>query len=315
MKAMMNPIDGQKKRCCSCTELREIAQYSVDRSQPDGHCKQCKRCHRRYYLQNRGKRIAAAIECAKQHAEVIRQRQHARYIDNRDAICAKQREYYRDHLNDCQASLRAYASAHKAEAYERNKRWRLTHLPYSSAYKKHRLDFDPAKRRKQNEQNRNWAHRNPALVRLATLRRETRQQLAGAGHYTVREWEALLVVFGHRCALCDIHANDTKEGHLEKDHIIPLSSLDSVQAGPLTPQQMDLDLITNIQPLCKPCNIKKGVKTLDGRVGALQRLGCSHFLDETSRKKPLPKSVRTLIRKLAKLAFPEMRAKHGGGVK
>lgn len=70
--------------------------------------------------------------------------------------------------------------------------------------------------------------------------------------YTADEWKALLTFYGNTCLCCGIKGKDTKIGQLTADHVIPLS-----QGG--------TNSIDNIQPLCKPCNLSKGTRTIDYR--------------------------------------------------
>ena len=67
-----------------------------------------------------------------------------------------------------------------------------------------------------------------------------------AGKFTAEEWEALCVKFHNLCLRC------LKPNKLTPDHVIPLSRGGS-------------NRIQNIQPLCGPCNSRKGVKTTDYR--------------------------------------------------
>jgi len=55
------------------------------------------------------------------------------------------------------------------------------------------------------------------------------------------------------------------------DHIIPLSWADEAPFELSVEAIAELDLIDNIQPLCKRCNIRKGTKAIDYRWRALQR--------------------------------------------
>lgn len=61
------------------------------------------------------------------------------------------------------------------------------------------------------------------------------------GSYTKEEWVALKVKYNHQCVQCGIPDTESK---LSVDHIIPLS-----RGG--------TNDISNIQPLCLPCNMKK----------------------------------------------------------
>jgi 5-methylcytosine-specific restriction endonuclease McrA len=71
--------------------------------------------------------------------------------------------------------------------------------------------------------------------------RRRRARLEGAiGSHTREAWEALLYFHNWSCARCG--RNDQP---LTEDHVVPLT-----RGGD--------DFITNIQPLCRPCNARKG---------------------------------------------------------
>ena len=163
-----------------------------------------------------------------------------------------------------------YGKAHKEELVERSRKWRKANPERSRECKRARLESDPEKRKQQNESNKKWAHAHPGLIRRAQATRDARVRLAGAGQFVLQEWEDLLDVFDHRCACCDKHESETPKGKLHKDHIVPLSSLRDVPF-PITKEQSELNLITNIQPLCMKCNQQKGTKTADFRKEALKR--------------------------------------------
>lgn len=64
------------------------------------------------------------------------------------------------------------------------------------------------------------------------------------GSYTNQEWEELKAKCEFKCQMCGRHDLERK---LTVDHIIPVSKGGS-------------SWIQNIQPLCKPCNSKKGAR-------------------------------------------------------
>lgn len=64
------------------------------------------------------------------------------------------------------------------------------------------------------------------------------------GH-TQSEWKFKQIWYGHRCGYCGVHKDDTPEGYLTRDHIIPIS-----EGGD--------DNIENIVPACRQCNFAKG---------------------------------------------------------
>lgn len=89
---------------------------------------------------------------------------------------------------------------------------------------------------------------NPARYALKLFLNKRRRitLLAASGQHTLQEWEALKVKYKNTCPSC--HRSEP-EITLTEDHIIPLSRGGS-------------DDISNIQPLCRPCNGRKSAKTI-----------------------------------------------------
>jgi len=73
-------------------------------------------------------------------------------------------------------------------------------------------------------------------------RRRRAWKLGAEGSFTEDEWQQVVQLFGFKCANPNC-SNPSKP--LTKDHIVPLSIGGT-------------DYITNIQPLCRPCNSSKG---------------------------------------------------------
>ena len=69
------------------------------------------------------------------------------------------------------------------------------------------------------------------------------------GVWTEAEWQALCERYGNRCLACG------STGPLTVDHIVPL-------------EKGGRNDISNIQPLCRPCNSSKGAQTIDFRTVA-----------------------------------------------
>lgn len=72
------------------------------------------------------------------------------------------------------------------------------------------------------------------------------------GDFTQQEWNDLLDRYENKCLCCGKKAEDTREGKLTQDHVIPLSLGGT-------------NYISNIQPLCFSCNAKKHTKMTDYR--------------------------------------------------
>ena len=97
----------------------------------------------------------------------------------------------------------------------------------------------------------NRARRTKYLAKKEFERLEIRfTEIANAEpHFTWREWERLIEKFNSRCVRCGIQLSAYR---LTDDHIVPI-----MRGG--------FSTIDNIQPMCLPCNVKKGVKTTDYR--------------------------------------------------
>lgn len=85
-----------------------------------------------------------------------------------------------------------------------------------------------------------------ASMEARRARRARKQQAPGA--FTIAEFKALCRTVGDRCMCCN------KQMPLVPDHVIALARGGS----------NDID---NIQPLCGPCNNRKGIQSWDFRVG------------------------------------------------
>jgi 5-methylcytosine-specific restriction endonuclease McrA len=90
-----------------------------------------------------------------------------------------------------------------------------------------------------------WAKKNPDKRRAMRAKRRTAKTSAG-GAYTSTQWIALCDKHGNVCLCCH------KKKKLTGDHVMPVSKGGSSS-------------ISNIQPLCRPCNSRKGTRTTDYR--------------------------------------------------
>jgi len=118
----------------------------------------------------------------------------------------------------------------KKNSKESIEKMKQHHLGEKSHFWKGGIDSIPG--------HRNWVKnkRNRVLKRI--------QQ--NTGSHTFGEWELLKKQYNFICPCCK---KSEPEIFLTEDHIIPLSKGGS-------------DLIENIQPLCKSCNVKKHTKII-----------------------------------------------------
>lgn len=90
------------------------------------------------------------------------------------------------------------------------------------------------------------AKKRPSI--MAASKAQRRAKAAGTGgSFTFRQWEALLAKFDYCCAACG------ERRKLQVDHIVPLC-----KGG--------TSYISNIQPLCGPCNRRKRHSIVDFRL-------------------------------------------------
>lgn len=163
----------------------------------------------------------------------------------------------------CKQCLKAYRRTRSAEAVEYVRQWRKNHPGYTKGRRRGtprtRLSPEQAKE-KQRLRNqaryqkdkdarriraREYFRLHPEYSAITSLRYNARKKGA-QGSYTPQEWRDLCALYDHRCLCCG------KEEKLTADHVVPLS-----RGGDNT--------ISNIQPLCQPCNSSKGVQTIDYR--------------------------------------------------
>lgn len=83
------------------------------------------------------------------------------------------------------------------------------------------------------------------------LRRIRRMRMLNVvGSHTPQEFEELCQKYNYRCLRCGTQTTD-----LAEDHIVPVGNT----------EKQGTDYISNIQPLCQPCNSKKHTKVMDFR--------------------------------------------------
>jgi 5-methylcytosine-specific restriction endonuclease McrA len=121
-------------------------------------------------------------------------------------------------------------------------RWKHAHPEKTLEYDRRRRLVSPEKIR---ENSRKWRKKNKYYIKAAIAKRRTMKTKAG-GSFTSAEWNALCKKYKNKCLRCK------KRRKLTADHVMPVS-----KGGTSN--------ISNIQPLCGPCNSKKGTSCTDYR--------------------------------------------------
>jgi 5-methylcytosine-specific restriction endonuclease McrA len=137
----------------------------------------------------------------------------------------------------CKACRKAYTEVNKAREVARVIEWQRQN-PERTREKQERY-----------EQRDIEAHRARSLA--AAHRRRARKTKAG-GSYTPAQFKALCDAYGNVCLCCGAGVK------LTADHVIPIAKGGSSD-------------ISNIQPLCLPCNSHKSTATTDYRVNYARR--------------------------------------------
>lgn len=137
-----------------------------------------------------------------------------------------------------------------SECFQLNEEGRLVHKRLDRERDKQKRHRDhQAARGSQRWSSEAWnadvEHRVTRSHRLSEARKR--------GTHTDAEWEAMRSRYG-RCLCCGVLESQLEGGRCVKDHIIPIY-LDGS------------DSITNLQPLCRNCNSRKGPDRTDYRVG------------------------------------------------
>lgn len=241
-----------QKRCGKCKEWKPLGDFNKDKYQKDGHQSRCRICQavkrKEHYQENREKEIEKVKRYRNERPEWVKEYNKLHYENNheyhlkrskeykeknREIIIAKVRQKYKDNREKEIEKVKNYQRRNKDKMAKSGKQYRESHRDKVRAIKK------------------DWDSRNRDKASQYSNKRRAHAEVNG-GNYTAQEWKSLCDFYGNVCLRCSIHAKDTLKGKLSPDHIIPLSKGGSND-------------ISNIQPLCLPCNISKHDKIIDYR--------------------------------------------------
>jgi 5-methylcytosine-specific restriction endonuclease McrA len=210
-------------------------QTPVDQEAPKE--KECRRC--REVTSDFGKNVS----CPDRLERVCKKCQAAERERRRGVLRAQGRARYRLNRSKILARTGAYERANR----ERYNEWRRTRRARNAAREREKERAYRARNpERHREAGKRWAAANPEKVAAKEQRRRATLAMVG-GSYTAEEWESLLERTGRRCLACG-----SVDAPLTADHVI------SINHG-------GRNWIENIQPLCGPCNSKKGTKLKDYR--------------------------------------------------
>jgi len=153
-----------------------------------------------------------------------------------------------------------WRKTHSERSKEASADWRKANLDRAKASV---IDWHKANPDKRREHRAKWRAANPEQIKeskaqwfkanrdkaITYIHRRRAKKAANGGTFTTAEWQQLKSFYGFRCLCCGEIEPKIK---LTVDHIVP------IQLG-------GSNDITNIQPLCRTCNLRKGTQVIDYR--------------------------------------------------
>jgi Restriction endonuclease len=170
--------------------------------------------------------------------EKIKEREHARYMRDRDARLSKAKTYQAKNREKYLAYLKQYQRENQPRLKKQRKQYREANAEIIKTRKQAWYQSNAEQRKAAISA---WQRAHPTHRRLSACRTRGRQSNA-EGTVTVELWLAKCEYHGHRCYLC---GKAIKGRLMEMEHRIPLSRGGS-------------NWIANIAPACKQCNGAKG---------------------------------------------------------
>jgi 5-methylcytosine-specific restriction endonuclease McrA len=251
-----------EKKCSKCLKVKARTEFHRRNKSKDGLRPECKECRKAYQAANkesiarynRGYKRAnkeTIVEYMRLYGKEYREanagelatKRHLYYQQNKARMRRQHRAYQRANKERVSSQKRAYRAANKERINERRKEYRAANKEVIAGRDRR---YREANLEQARERVRDYKKKNPDKVRAYVARRRA-LKVTASGAYTEAEWLALCEHHGHRCLSCG-----TQSRPLTADHVIPLS-----KGGGNT--------IENIQPLCGPCNSRKGANDTDYR--------------------------------------------------
>lgn len=242
-----------KKQCSKCKEWKEISNFHKEKSSSTGLRSECKICRKKYTDSRSKERKEYRSKYRATHKKELREYAIIYYANHK-----KERdEYYAKHREEILADKADYYAKHKKEShdwsveyYKLNRDRIISRVSkYATEHKDnviiYKANWYAKNKEKLHIRNAEWKINNKDKVAAYVKNRDLLEHNSGKG-ISLQDWKDILDKYGNRCLACG--ATDG----LSIDHIIPL-----FKGGTHDP--------SNIQPLCLPCNVKKGTKTIDYR--------------------------------------------------
>lgn len=215
------------KGCSKCNKTLSIEEFPKSSTGKYGVHSWCKNCHHDYGILNRDKKLDAVRKYRQSH---------------RKEESNRSKKFYQEHKKEKLEYAKRYRESNKELVINRHKFWKERNPDKARKATNNWVRLNPEKSKASSA---NWKKNNKdKVIRLGQIRRF--RLLGNGGKYSLDEWVSLCNKFNNKCLCCG------SSEKLTVDHIIPL------KLG-------GKNIIENIQPLCKSCNSKKGIKIIDYR--------------------------------------------------
>lgn len=228
--------DSVTRKCGFCGEVKSLLEFSKDPRTKTGYSALCLVCNKNKSKVWRDKNPDKSRESVKRYREKYPEKHREMYDSwssrNKEKVRESARENYNRHQEAYRESARIQHAKRKLEHPQEVR-------DYQSEWRKKNPE-------KVSDAQKKWSHSHPERVKIKTQNRNEKKKNS-TGSVTEREWVDILERCGYTCLWC--RRNDVK---ITMDHVVPLS-----KGG--------LHEIENIQPLCRSCNSKKGVRIMDFR--------------------------------------------------
>lgn len=112
------------KACSKCGEVLPLSEFYICRSAKDGLQAKCKKCIRKYYMENRDRRRAYNRIYYKEHEEEMKANAKNRYINNKEEILVYNAQWQKDNPDKTRAATKRWMDKHPEKAIEYNTRRR-----------------------------------------------------------------------------------------------------------------------------------------------------------------------------------------------
>lgn len=221
-------LSAAEKQCTRCRRSRPLSDFPNDKRLRSGLGARCKECKSGVHKEWRDKNREHVNESGRRRSSL-----------NRDKVREANRRCHEKHKSERNVKARAWLAENRDKAREYTRAWRKRNPEHANALERKRNKEAPESARARHKR---YRERHPDRVRAIWNQHRARriQKIRNSRGVTTREWEEILVTFGHCCAYC-LQRFDL----LTMDHVIPLAHPDGWhEAG-------------NVIPACAPCNSRK----------------------------------------------------------